>query len=354
MAKQSYRCTIVGHFAEQAYFTDGQTVKTKNLHRALVEHMGAEQIDTVDTYGFKKHIFSFFLKCFSAIKNSENVIILPAHNGVRVLLPFFALLNLLFHRKLHYAVIGGWLPEFLDAHKWLKAFAKRFDGIYVETTAMKNGLEQRGLTNAVVMPNFKFITPLTEEELVYPTGEPYKLCTFSRVMKEKGIADAVEAVKQVNESFGRTVYTLDIYGQVDENQTEWFENLQKQFPEYIRYQGVIPSEESVQTLKDYFALLFPTHFYTEGIPGTIIDAYAAGVPVISALWANHTDIFTDGITGYGYPFEDFDEFVILLKKAHNDPEWIRIKTNVLQIAEIYKPERAIQILLKKCSIDFSN
>lgn len=58
-----------------------------------------------------------------------------------------------------------------------------------------------------------------------PESEPLPLCTFSRVMKEKGIEDAVNAVKSVNKYFGRVVYTLDIYGQVDSNQTGWFDNL---------------------------------------------------------------------------------------------------------------------------------
>ena len=52
-------------------------------------------------------------------------------------------------------------------------------------------------------------------------------------MKEKGIEDAVNAVKTVNEHFGRTVYTLDIYGQVDSAQTEWFNELENTFPSYI-------------------------------------------------------------------------------------------------------------------------
>mgnify|MGYP002519543662 CR=1 FL=1 len=30
--------------------------------------------------------------------------------------------------------------------------------------------------------------------------------------------------------------------------------------------------------------------YTEGVPGTIIDAYAAGLPIISAKWLNYGDI----------------------------------------------------------------
>lgn len=100
-------------------------------------------------------------------------------------------------------------------------------------------------------------------------------------MKEKGIEDAINAVKTVNKEAGRIVYTLDIYGQVDSRQTQWFENLKNTFPDYIKYRGLIDYDKSVDVLKNYCVLLFPTHFYTEGIPGTILDAYAAGIPVIS-------------------------------------------------------------------------
>ena len=36
------------------------------------------------------------------------------------------------------------------------------------------------------------------------------------------------------------------------------------------------SEKTVKTLENYYLLLFPTKFRTEGIPGTIIDALSAG------------------------------------------------------------------------------
>ena len=39
---------------------------------------------------------------------------------------------------------------------------------------------------------------------------------------------------------GRIVYELDIYGQVDSEQIEWFESLERTFPEYIRYKGLVP------------------------------------------------------------------------------------------------------------------
>ena len=84
--------------------------------------------------------------------------------------------------------------------------------------------------------------------------------------------------------------------------------------------GTVPSEKSVQTIKNYFALLFPTKFYTEGTPGTLIDACAAGVPVITSLWENYGDVFTEGVTGWGFEFGNLEQFKSLLKKAADDPE----------------------------------
>ena len=53
-------------------------------------------------------------------------------------------------------------------------------------------------------------------------------------------------------------------------------------------------------IKGYYMLLFPTHFTTEGIPGTIIDSYAAGVPVIASKWDGFNDVIDNGVTGIGY------------------------------------------------------
>jgi glycosyltransferase involved in cell wall biosynthesis len=58
--------------------------------------------------------------------------------------------------------------------------------------------------------------------------------------------------------------------------------MQKRFPEYVVYGGVVPFNKSVEVLKDYFAVLFPTYYEGEGFAGTIIDAHSAGVPIIAS------------------------------------------------------------------------
>ena len=193
------KITVIGHFGFGLNFLDGQTVKTKILTEEFERRFGESAVGKMDTHGGKKKLLAMPFMVRKALKDSENVMILPAHNGIRIIAPLLVFFNRFHKRKLHYSVIGGWLPDFLEKRKWLAKKLKKFDYIYVETSTMKKALEKQGFTNVSVVPNCKKLTPLTPDELVYPDGEPYKLCTFSRVMKEKGIEDAVNAVKAVNE-----------------------------------------------------------------------------------------------------------------------------------------------------------
>lgn len=341
------KIAVIGHFGFDTESLDGQTVKTKILTDALCDYFGKQNVLQIDTYNWKKHPAKFALQVISTVWKADNVLMLPAHNGLRVIAPLlWAARKLRPDCKLHYSVIGGWIPQVLKTKKILEKQLKTFDGIYAETNTMRKVLKEQGFSNIHIMPNCKKLTVLSRGELVYDHQEPYKLCTFSRVMQEKGIEDAVDAVRAVNEHFGRVVYTLDVYGQIDSGQIQWFAELQKGFPGYVRYGGLVPYDKSVEVLKDYFALLFPTRFYTEGIPGTIIDAYAAGVPVICSQWENCVDVLENGVTGIIYPFGDTKNLQNILIKVANCPEEILDKKQqCLDAAKNYSPETIINILI---------
>lgn len=340
---------VIGRFENHTNQLSGQIVKTKIIIEELERVFGKERVRRFDTRGGLKTLLKAPRIVNRAFYSSANVIIMPAQNGLRVFAPLCAYWKSKRPKtKLFYIVIGGWLPEFLDRHRFLEKPLKTFDGIYVETSTMKKALEAKGYHNVAVMPNCKNLRILTEDELVYSTAEPLRLCTFSRVMKEKGIEDAVSAVKEINEQYGREVYQLDIFGQVDSNQGEWFDDLKSTFPSYVSYKGVVPYHASVDVIKDYFVLLFPTHFFTEGIPGTIIDAFAAGVPVISAKWENYGDILEDGVTGIGYEFDDYEGLKNTLRHLADQPEQIVLmKRNCTRKAQKYRPDAALSILLER-------
>ncbi len=342
------RISVLGHFGKGKNLLNGQTVKTRIVALALQEKLGHDEVLELDTHGGKKTLLKAPFQVLSALRKSRNVVILPAHNGLRVYAPLLCFFRRFFKRRaLHYVVIGGWLPAFLKKRKRLSSALKKFDGLYVETETMKRALEAMGFSNLFVMPNCKELTPLTKDELIYAESEPYKLCTFSRVMKQKGIEDAIAAVTATNEAMGRTVYTLDIYGQIDQNEAEWFTSLQRSFPDYVCYRGLVPFDQSVEALKGYFALLFPTRFYTEGIPGTVIDAYAAGIPVISARWESFGDMVEDGVSGIGYEFGSLDALLSILRDPSALAAWVSpAKEACLKKAEGYLPASVIEVLLK--------
>lgn len=338
---------IIGRFAFGENLLNGQTVKTKSLTTALLDNFGEDELICFDTYGGIKALLRLPFQCMQALGQCSNLIIMPAHKGIRIIAPLLMFMNLFYKRTLHYVVIGAWLCDLIKNKPILKWCLKRFDHIYAETQSMKRKLESLGFQNIVLMPNFKELDILREEELARTEGQVCRLCTFSRVMKEKGIGIAVEAVQSVNAKLEKTAYTLDIYGQVDIKQTQWFEDLKNSFTPAVQYCGEIPYEQSVSVLKNYDLLLFPTQFYTEGIPGTIIDAYAAGLPVIASMWENYGDII-DSTTGFVYPFGDPMGLEKIMLQLAKDTSPIRsMRRNCLHNAQLYTPERVIRILIDK-------
>lgn len=269
---------ILGHFAEGREKCDGQTVKTRELKKGF-EMYTDYTITTIDTYGWKKHPFALLKKVKGAFKQNEVLFMLPASNGVKVFARLFAHYNKKYHRKIYYDVIGGWLINVLKSKGLTKSIAS-FDGVLVETQSMAHELEPL-LNNIYVIPNFKSIDIVQVDKSEIYHSEGKKLCTFSRVIEEKGITDAINAVVALHEQYG---VTLDIYGPVGEEYKEKFDSLLAGHSGVVAYKGTANPTQNIQLLSGYYALLFPTLYKTEGLPGTILDAFFAGLPIVASEW----------------------------------------------------------------------
>lgn len=341
-----YKVGICGHFGEGKNLLNGQTVKTRILTEELRKKIGENQVTILDSYGWIKKPISLFLGCLKLVRKSENIIILPATRGLKVFVPVFTKINKLYHRKLHYIVIGGWLPDMLKNQPRLIKQLSCFKGIYVEIQSMITSLKMLGLNNVYYLPNFKSLRILSYSELKYQKVEPFSLCTFSRVMLEKGIEDAIEVVKKINYGLNRIVFTLDIYGQIDKNYEERFEKIKNEFPSFIRYKGEVKYNESTNVIKEYFALIFPTKYETEGIPGTIIDSFSAGVPVIASNWIYSNEVVANGRNGIIYD-NGIDDLEKVLIKVASDPEILNsMKKNCIDDAQKYNAEKVVESFIK--------
>lgn len=337
---------IVGAFDFVHKDTNGQSVKSRELYNALFLRYGKENVSTVETYRWKRNPFRLAVQLLRKVPASDTIIMLPANNGVKV---FSWLLRVMKKKsaKLYYDVVGGWLPEMAQKDPALVKNLKRFDDIWVEATSMQCRLKELGIEKVRVIPNFKNLDVLTNEQLKTLWQPPYPLCTFSRVMEEKGITDAMEAVRRANEQMGQKMYTLDIYGPVAPEYEEKFAQLQVQYADSVCYKGVADPKDSVQILKNYFALLFPTYYSGEGFAGTLLDAMASGTPVIASDWRYNAEIVKDGVTGVIHPTKDMDALVQHLCDITQRVDWWNsLRPQCLEEARKYQPSEIISKIVE--------
>jgi glycosyltransferase involved in cell wall biosynthesis len=343
----SKKICVIGAFDFVNLPTGGQPVKTRQLYVSLVQRYGADNVDFIETYGWKRNPIKLIKALFVEAKKCDTLIMLPAHNGVEVFSRLLLCLKKTMGINIFYDVIGGWLADKTQNSSSLRKILSMFDGIWVETSSMCNALKRQGFANVWVVPNFKNVIPLKETELPKEFIEPFRLVTFSRVTEKKGISIAINAVSKINKEKSSIKYTLDIYGDIDEEYQLEFQKLLENSKEYVHYAGIVSPENSVEVLKDYFALLFPTQFFTEGVPGTLIDAYCAGVPVITSLWLNYSDVFAEGLTGYGYSFEDIDGlYTILNKILENVDDFLAMKTTTLKYADNFNADKIVDRIVE--------
>ena len=337
---------IIGHFGGDENFFDGQTIKTKVLCQEL-SNRGFDNIFKVDTYYNKTNkvkLMADTLRCFF---KCDTVIALLSTNGLKIYLPMLFMAKKIFKIKVFHDVIGGHLhTDISSLGKKAVDYLNSFDSNWVETNVMKKQLEDLGVKNCDVFTNFKILD--IKKALPVPDENGVKrFCMFSRVMREKGITEAIEAVAKYNEEHENKI-GLDIWGSVEDDYKEEFENLLSNHADCVTYGGRIEFDKSVGILSNHMALLFPTKFMGEGCPGTLIDAYASALPVISTNWDAAGEMVKNFETGWIYPNEKTGDLYesICYAMEHTD-EMIAMRKNCTLFATRYTPDFVMRRIIEK-------
>ncbi|MFR4582439.1 glycosyltransferase family 4 protein [Clostridium cadaveris] len=339
---------VIGHFGGNENILDGQTIKTKILYNEL-RNLTKWSIFKVDTYYKKKSPIKLALNTFKCIHSCKDIVVLLSGNGMKVYFPLLYFYTKIFNLRVYHDVIGGNLDNYVCKIPRFKKYLNSFQVNWVETASMKKKLLELGVNNCEVLPNFKRLNIITEQVgKINVVNEPYKFCIFSRVMREKGIETAINAIELINKNVGRKICELDIFGRIDDEYKIEFNKIMKQVTNAIKYKGEVPYDKSVETIKDYYALLFPTFWVGEGFPGTIIDAFSAGLPVVATDWNCNGEIIDNMVNGILYPndeikdLKDAIEWMIAHKK-----EMMLMKENSIRTAKNYQPDKYIKKIIDK-------
>lgn len=337
---------IVGRISEE--LCDGQTVKTRILVHELHKYYPDCKIVIAESSDFKNKPYAVILQMIRCLRECDVVFVLLSRNGIRVLFPLLHLLNKIWKKPLFHDCIGGSLDEVVKLYPSIARYLNKFDVNWVETQHLKDKLDNLGICNVEVLPNFKPLECLSPNDLQLHSTIPFRFCTFSRVNHAKGIGDAVQAVLDINHDVSELRAMLDIYGPIEDGYEVELNRLIKDSNGAVQYKGVVNYSDSICVLKDYFMLLFPTRFFGEGFPGTLIDAFSAGLPVIATDWHCNGEIISDGYTGFLYPTDEPHRLRTLMEEAMQNPEQIfEMGKNCLEEVQKYSADVVMQIICER-------
>lgn len=335
---------IIGNFGNWKCKGDGQTVKTLELYNYLrsVYKENVIYMDVCKEIG----VFSRIKNFLKAIFRSENIIIILSYKGYFTILPIIQFFQIFFRYKTFDFVIGGNRYNVLAKHKVLIWLQNKVTKTYVETKKLLKEYKKVGINNCEIIPNFKNINIKNAHR--HNTKKKLKVCTFTRVHKDKGILDSIEAVKLANRKMNNNLIELDIYGAIDLEYKEEFNKLQKEFPSYIKYCGMAKSNHATDILYNYDIMLFLTFHVGEGFPGTIVDAFASGLPIIATKWNSNEEIVEEDKTGKLVEIHNIEKVSDLLIEYNNNRKKLEeMSYNCINKAEEYLSENALKTFINE-------
>lgn len=343
MGKRPKRILVFGYFGYVTDQLDGQTVKTRAIYELLKErHDG--RVDFADSQQFRHSIGSVF-RFFRDLARCNVLVWLPARNNFKYLFPVIWMLSKLFRFKILYLVIGGWLSDFIGELPLHGRLLHHIEKILVENLIVKQELESRfGISNSIVFPNFRELSPAPVQR---ESDGVLRLVFLARVHRMKGLEilqDLCEYISSSDKLAHRI--SLDFYGQINEpDKNYFFDNLVNKF-EFVEYHGPLNPSLINLVLQKYDMLVLPTRWFTEGFPGSILDAYQAGIPVAVTAWKHAREFVADGKSGF---IVDFDNPLpelkdIVTRLAYNPSELKSMKEKAYRESLRYTPDVAWSLL----------
>ena len=127
--------------------------------------------------------------------------------------------------------------------------------------------------------------------LPYPKSKEYKFLFISRVLREKGIYEFVEAAKIIKRN--RTNCSFHVIGPYDKEYEMYLKNAEAEGS--IIVHGKVFNVR--QFIRDSHCTIFPS-YYAEGMANVLLESAASGRPIITTPLPGCGETIDDGVTGF--------------------------------------------------------
>ena len=226
---------------------------------------------------------------------------------------------------------------------------KRIKILMSESRSLQNNLQQKyHIDNVCLLPNFRLNIP--EKIKARTSSDEFRIVFMARICEDKGIdaifrfSDHIAIHKLIRQDYR---IKINLYGPMDGLRDRLsFDNYLNKYS-FIKYCGIVEPEDVYNKLSENDILVLPTHYPGEGMPGSIIEAYIAGLPVVVSRWRFLPEFVDHGKCGFIYDLSNECDFYNYILKFYDNPDLLQEMKKQAQIkGQSYTGDSAWKIMCK--------
>lgn len=129
-------------------------------------------------------------------------------------------------------------------------------------------------------------------------NESVKILYLGNLFRTKGVLDVVKAAAIVKEAGCNVEFLFAGAFQDDSIKAELEEAMQRHGADLIKLLGPVVGQQKFNVLRDADVFAFPTYYKFEGHPWVIVEAMAAGLPIVTTDHAAIRESVVPGVNGF--------------------------------------------------------
>jgi colanic acid/amylovoran biosynthesis glycosyltransferase len=166
------------------------------------------------------------------------------------------------------------------------------------------------------LEKFKFFEGKKQSE------ETIRILTVGRLVEKKGHEYAIKAISKIVKKYNKIEYIIAGEGSLRNELEELVEDLH--IKRYVKFLGAVEQKEVLKLYQQAHIFVLPSVTASngdqEGIPVVLMEAQAAGLPIISTYHTGIPEGVLDGKSGFLVPERDVDALTEKLEYLIEHPE----------------------------------
>ena len=236
-------------------------------------------------------------------------------------------------------------------HRAFRSFMAEMDHIIAPAMWVKDLLIRNNVLSDKITVSRQGLCSALPQNLYHvprPTMHDLKIIFMGRLAPEKGAHILIQAFRSDPELKA----TLDIYGIIQgEGGREYEKKLHSLAGNDTRIQffSAVPADKVGITLQSYDVLAIPSQWLETG-PMVVLEAFAAGIPVIGSNLGGIAELVKDKVNGLLVPFDSPRGWTDAIQRLSADRELLnQLKSNIKTVRNMEIVAREMKAIYLRCS-----